>query len=77
MSTEQTGGVPDSSDYEDFWALLARPTTWTSDERRMIEHALVTQQQLLDSWHPKDLKRRASLAKIVEDIRAALAATAR
>lgn len=66
--------MPDSPDYEDFWVLLARPTTWTPQERRVVEDALNNQQQLLDSCHPKDLKRRSSLAKIVEDIEAALAA---
>jgi hypothetical protein len=63
--------VPDTSDYEAFAELLARPGSWTAQERRLVEFALQQQRDLLAACHPKDLKGRARLTKVVESIQSA------
>ena len=64
--------VPDDDDYTTFFDLLARPETWTEDERGLMDFSLRGQRELLRDSHPRDPKRRAELAKIVRQIEAAI-----
>ena len=65
--------MPDNEDYKAFFDLLARPRTWSEDERRQMEWRLAAQRRAVEDAHPKDEKGRAALRKVVEAIEAAIA----
>lgn len=64
--------MPDDQDYGAFFALVRQPERWNRRDRRTMGSALCAQRAELDSRHPED-RRRASLARIVADIDAAIA----
>lgn len=64
--------MPETSDYHEFLDLLDVPLTWTAADRAQVELHLAQQRELLMACHPLDSKRRASLARIVERVEAAL-----
>ena len=66
--------MPDDQDYADLARLLASPESWTEREAAQAHSLLRSQEQAVESAHPKDLRRRADMQAVVEDLRAAVAA---
>ena len=67
------GQVPDDSGYRSFFDLLARPGTWSEDDRRIVELWLRQQRELLEGSNPKDTTHRAALSRLIEQIEFAVA----
>ena len=65
--------MPDDAEYKSFFDLLARPGTWTEEDRRIIEVWLRQQREELEGSNPNDTRRRAALSRIIEQVEAAVA----
>ena len=66
--------MPDNQDYQDLARLLADPSAWTPDEAEFMRLALAYQRSSVEDCHPKDVRRRARLAAVADDMEAAVRA---
>ena len=66
--------VPDDEDYRDLARLLADPSAWTSEVADHMRSALAYQREAVEACHPKDVRGRAQLSAVADDIESALRA---
>lgn len=65
--------MPDSQDYDDLARLLTSPETWGEQEAARAQSLLRSQEQAVELAHPKDVRRRADMQTVADDLQAALA----
>jgi hypothetical protein len=66
--------VPDDEDYADLARLLASPESWSEQDAVLVRSLLRSQVQAVESAHPKDVRRRADMQAVADDLRAAVVA---
>jgi hypothetical protein len=65
--------VPDNEDYAALGRLLASPETWSAEDARAAKSHLRHQEGAVTSVHPSDIRRRASMEAVADDLRTAIA----
>ena len=65
--------MPDEQDYADLGRLLASPESWDEQDAARARSLLRSQEQAVESAHPKNLRRRAVMQAVVDDLQAAVA----
>jgi hypothetical protein len=66
--------VPDNQDYADLGRLLASPDSWSDADAVLARLLLRNQEQAVATAHPRDVRRRAGMQAVVDDLRAAVTA---
>ena len=65
--------MPDSQDYEDLYALLASPESWTESQSETVHWIRRNQADSIAARHPKDRDRIDGMTAVLDDMDAAIA----